>query len=292
VKYEKVVGFITLCKAAYLAVPSLHLQITLFTITTPFGQLPRRTKVAQPIHKQINERKDRPVAVNKSFLSSKPANDAVQDLNQHVPRYPSFLFAARTKFSTTLLRFGLEACSEIGSATCLRLFHTVSCKFFKGFSDIKLSSPIKSTGGRHDCRTTLPGGYSRQLQSPFPCLPHPPDFLPSSKCSLRLEGTSSLDPLKCRKLQSHFPFLFSLPDHQRDPNDDRLQFIYWFWGGRSHCDRRGDHQSLRRDHGCSRLVGATPKLSPPLPMSNSLLQHLRLSNLWKKRSRTSNANSG
>ena len=87
-------------------------------------------KVAQPVHKQINEHKDRPVAVNKSFCHLR-LRMIVQDLSLHVPRYPSFLFAARPKISRTLLRFGLEACSEIGSATCLGLFQTVSCKFFK-----------------------------------------------------------------------------------------------------------------------------------------------------------------
>ena len=46
------------------------------------------------------------------------------------PDIPRFSLPLDLKIST-LLRFGLEACSEIGSATCLELFQTVSCKFFK-----------------------------------------------------------------------------------------------------------------------------------------------------------------
>src|SRR5271155_5520490 len=56
------------------------------------------------LHKQINEHKDRPVAVNKSFCHLR-LRMIVQDLSLHVHRYSSFLFAARPKISRTLLSF-------------------------------------------------------------------------------------------------------------------------------------------------------------------------------------------
>ena len=113
-------------------------------------------KVAQPVHKQINEHKDRPVAVNKSFCHLR-LRMIVQDLSLHVPRYPSFLFAARPKISRTLLRFGLEAwICDLSGAISDRLM-----QILQSFSDIKLSSLTKSAGSMHDCRTTLPGSYPR-----------------------------------------------------------------------------------------------------------------------------------
>lgn len=119
------------------------------------------THQSGPAFSQADQRTQRSASRCKQKLLSSKSENGCSGLELACTRCPSFLFAARPKISTTLLRFGLEACSENWICDLSGAISDRLTQILQSFSDIKLSSPTKSAGSMHDCRTTLPGSYSR-----------------------------------------------------------------------------------------------------------------------------------